>query len=136
MVSVAPAAANALCKLPKRVPLNSLHDEDAIAKLAPEAKHLTDTVKMLAFRAETALVQCLAGQGVRTVDDGRALIREMLASSADILPQPTDLRLLIRIHAQANPRHNRALANLCEALNALEIRYPGTNLMLVYEALP
>jgi len=123
-----------IAKLPKRVPLNSLHDEDAIVKLAPEAKHLADTIKMLAFRAETALVQCLTGQGVRTVDDGRALVREMLASSADILPQPTEQRLLIRVHAQANPRHNRALASLCEALNALEIRYPGTNLMLVYEA--
>ncbi|MBK6973914.1 MAG: helix-turn-helix domain-containing protein [Sterolibacteriaceae bacterium] len=73
-------------QLPKRVPLNALLDDAQIVRLAPEAKHLTDTIKMLAFRAETALVRCLTLNGVRTEDDGRALVREMLLSSADIVP--------------------------------------------------
>ena len=121
-------------QLPKRVPLNALLDEAEIVRLAPEAKHLTDTIKMLAFRAETALVRCLTLNGVRTEDDGRALVREMLLSSADIVPQAAEQRLLVRVHSLANPRHNKALAKLCETLNALELRYPGTDLTLVYEA--
>jgi hypothetical protein len=125
-----------LAQLPKRVPLNALLEEAEIVRLAPEAKHLTDTIKMLAFRAETALVRCLTLNGVRTEDDGRALVREMLLSSADIVPQAAQQRLLVRIHSLANPRHNRALAKLCETLNALEFRYPGTDLTLVYEAPP
>jgi transposase len=125
-----------LAQLPKRVPLNEVLDEAEIVRLAPEAKHLTDTIKMLAFRAETALVRCLTLNGVRTEDDGRALVREMLLSSADIVPQAAQQRLLVRIHSLANPRHNRALAKLCETLNALEFRYPGTDLTLVYEAPP
>jgi len=122
-----------LAQLPKRVPLKALLDEADIVKLAPEAKHLTDTIKMLAFRAETALVRCLTLNGVRTEDDGRALVREMLMSSADIVPQAEDHRLLVRVHSLANPRSNKALTKLCETLNALEICYPGTNLTLVYE---
>ena len=125
-----------LAALPKRVPLNTLLDADQIVRLAPEAKHLTDTIKMLAFRAETALVRCLTQNGVRTEDDGRALVREMLLSSADIVPQAQEQRLLVRVHSLANPRHNKALASLCETLNALELRYPGTDLTLVYEAPP
>jgi transposase-like protein len=125
-----------LAQLPKRVPLNEVLDEAEIVRLAPEAKHLTDTIKMLAFRAETALVRCLTLNGVRTEDDGWALVREMLLSSADIVPQAEQQRLLVRIHSLANPRHNRALAKLCETLNALEFRYPGTDLTLVYEAPP
>jgi transposase len=121
-------------QLPKRVPLNAVLDEAEIVRLAPEAKHLTDTIKMLAFRAETALVRCLTLNGVRTEDDGRALVREMLLSSADIVPQAAEQRLLVRVHSLANPRHNKALAKLCETLNALELRYPGTDLTLVYEA--
>jgi transposase-like protein len=123
-----------LAQLPKRVPLNTLLDEADIVKLAPEAKHLTDTIKMLAFRAETALVRCLTLNGVRTEDDGRALVREMLMSSADIVPQPEDHRLLVRLHSLANPRRNQALVKLCVTLNALEVCYPGTDLKLVYEA--
>jgi transposase len=123
-----------LAQMPKRVPLNAVLDEAEIVKLAPESKHLTDTIKMLAFRAETALVRCLTLNGVRTEDDGRALVREMLLSSADIVPQAQEQRLLVRVHSLANPRHNKALAKLCETLNSLEIRYPGTDLTLVYEA--
>ena len=32
------------------------------------------------------------------------------------------------------PRHNRALAALCVAVNDLAVRYPGTNLRLVLKA--
>jgi len=123
-----------LAKLPKRVALNTLLEETDIVKLAPEAKHFTDTIKMAAFRAETALVRCLTLNEVRTEDEGRALVREMLLSSADIVPQVQQHRLLVRLHSQANPRSNHALAKLCETLNALEVRYPGTDLTLVYEA--
>jgi len=123
-----------LATLPKRVPLKTVLDEAEIVKLAPEAKHLTDTIKMVAYRAETALVRCLAPYYVRTEDDGHALIREMLLTSADILPQPDDHRLLVRLHSLANPRSNDALARLCDMLNGLEVRYPGTDLTLVYQA--
>jgi transposase len=123
-----------LATLPQRVPVSAVLDETAIVKLAPEAKHLADTIKMVAFRAETALVRSLAPHYAKTEDDGHALIREMLLTSADILPQPKEHRLLVRVHSLANPRSNQALARLCEALNALEVRYPGTELQLVYQA--
>jgi transposase len=123
-----------LAASPQRVPVKAVLDEAEIVKLAPEAKHLTDTIKMLAYRAETALVRCLSPHYARTEDEGRALVREMLLTSADILPRPEDHRLLVRLHSLANPRGNQALAKLCETLNALKVCYPGTDLTLVYEA--
>ena len=123
-----------LAALPKRVPIKAVLEEAEIVTLAPEAKHLTDTIKMLAYRAGTALVRCLPLHYARTEDDGRALVRELLLTSADIVPRPDDHRVLVRVHSLANPRSNAALAALCETLNALEVRYPGTNLQLVYQA--
>ncbi len=123
-----------LAALPKRVPVKAVLEEAEIVKLAPEAKHLTDTIKMVAYRAETALVRSLTPHYARTEDEGRALLREMLLTSADILPHPEDHRLLVRLHSLANPRSNEALAKLCETLNALEVHYPGTDLRLVYQA--
>jgi hypothetical protein len=124
--------AGRLRALPDRVPLKTVVAEDEIVKLAPEAKHLTDTIKMVAYRAERALVRCVAPHYAKTEDDGHALIREMLASSADIVPEADRLR--IRLHSLANPRSNEALAHLCTTLNALGLQYPGTTLTLVYEA--
>jgi hypothetical protein len=123
-----------LTALPKRVAVKEIVDGAEIVRLAPEAKHLTDSIKMLAYRAETALARLLAGHYARTEDEGRALIREMLLSDADILPDPTQQRLVVRLHSLANPRSNAALATLCETLNALAVVYPGTHLRLVYEA--
>jgi hypothetical protein len=123
-----------LAALPKRVPVNAVRDEAEIVTLAPEAKHLTDTIKMVAYRAETALVRCLTPHYKSTEHDGRALLREMLLTSADMLPQPDDHRLVVRLHSLANPRSNDALRKLCETLNALEVHYPGTDLQLVYQA--
>jgi transposase-like protein len=120
-----------LAALLERVPLKAVMAEEDIVKLAPEAKHLTDTIKMVAYRAETALVRCLAPHYAKTEDEGRALIREMLSSSADIIPDGHRLR--IRLHALANPRSNQALAHVCATLNALGLQYPGTTLTLVYE---
>lgn len=123
-----------LAALPKRVAIKELVDEAEIVRLAPETKHLTDTIKMVAYRAETALVQSLGAHFARTEDEGRALIREILASNADILPQPDQHRLVVRPHSLANPRSNAALATLCATLNALEVVYPGTDLTLSFEA--
>jgi hypothetical protein len=61
-------------------------------------------------------------------------VREMLLRGANIVPQAAEHHLLVRIHSPANPRHNNALVKLCATLNALEVRYPGTDLTLVYEA--
>jgi hypothetical protein len=122
-----------IAALPERVPITTLMDEREIVKLAPEAKHLTDTIKMVAYRAETGLVRLLAPHYAKTEDEGRALIREMLASSADILPDLAAKRLRVRVHALANPRSNEALAGLCDTLNALEVQYPRTDLTLAYE---
>ena len=123
----------AIAALPVRVPLTALQPEAEIVKLAPEAKHLTDTIKMVAYRAETALVRSLAPHYAKTEDDGRALVRELLLATADIIPETVTHCLRVRVHSLANPRSNAALAHLCETLNASKIHYPGTNLTLVYE---
>jgi transposase-like protein len=123
-----------LAALPKRVAVKELVAAADIVRLEPETKHLTDTIKMVAYRAETALVQSLGAHFARTEDEGRALIREILASNADILPQPVQRRLVVRPHSLANPRSNAALAALCDTLNALDIVYPGTDLTLRFEA--
>jgi len=125
----------AQCKtLPKRVPVKEVVEASEIVKLEPETKHLTDAIRMVAYRAETAMVRSLGPHFARTEDEGRALIREMLLSNADVVPQLEEQRLIVRVHSLSNPRSNVALANVCETLNALQIVYPGTNLRMLYQA--
>ena len=106
-----------------------------IVKLDPETKHLTDTIKMLAYRAETALFGSLNEKVyARTEEEGRALVREILRAPADVLPDEREGVLRVRLHGLANQRSNAAVAHLCAVLNEAEIMYPGTRLRLRYEA--
>jgi len=101
--------------------------------LDPETKHLTDTVKMLAYRTETALVGLLGPEYARMEDEGRALVRQILRSPADVIPDEGAGMLRVRLHGLANPRSNAAVRHLCEQLNETEVRYPGTRLHMRYE---
>jgi len=118
--------------LPKRVALGEAEGE-RIVSLDPETKHLADTIKMLAYRAETALVGLLGPAYARTEEEGRALVREIFRAPADILPDEGAGVLRVRLYGLANPRSNEAVKHLCEQLNELEISYPATALRLRYE---
>ena len=118
--------------LPKRVAAGETEGE-RIVSLDPETKHLADTIKMLAYRAETALVGLLGPAYARTEEEGRALVREILRAPADVLPDEDAGELRVRLHGLANPRSNEAVKHLCELLNELEITYPATALRLRYE---
>ena len=106
-------------------------EEHKFERLAPSRRRLTDTVKLLAYRAETALATIVAEKLSRT-DEARPLIRDLLRSDADIQPNDEAGVLELRLHTLANPRSNRAVQHLLDHLNAAEFTYPGTKLRLVY----
>jgi len=120
---------------PKRVAVADMAEEERVVQLSPETKHLTDTIKMVAYRAETALVQLLEPGYARTEEEGRALIREILRTPADVLPDAKAGVLRVRLHGMPNGRSNAAVSHLCEQLNAANTRYPGTRLTLRFESL-
>ena len=106
--------------------------EDAkFERLAPSRKRLTDTVKLVAYRAETAMSNILRDV-LRREDDSRSLVRDLLRSDADLVPHADTNVLEVRIHTMANPRSNRAIQYLLDHLNAAECTYPGTEFRLSY----
>jgi transposase len=116
---------------PKHVTWDELPAEQRFARLAPSRKRLTDTVKMIAYRAETAMTAIVREELARE-DDARALLRDLFRSEADLLPDTAQGVLEVCVHPMANPRSNRAIVHLLTHLNDASLTYPGTNLKLVY----
>ena len=119
---------------PHHLAWEELEADDKFERLAPSRKRLLDTVKLIAYRAETALVGVVRTE-LRREDDARSLVRDLFRSSSDITTDLDRGELRIGIHTLANPRSNRAIGSLLEELNASEQTYPGTNLKLVYTLL-
>jgi hypothetical protein len=120
-----------LQKTPGHIDWHDLEQEQKFEKLKPSRKHLTDTIKMSAYRAETAMVNIVREKLARW-DDARALIVNLCKTEADILPDPKAGVLTIQIHNMANLRSNQAIEHLLQNLNDTSFNYPGTNMRLHY----
>jgi transposase len=115
--------------MPRRVPVQAVTEEPVI-KLAPERKHLTNLIKMVAYQAESDLLRLVAPHYRRTSDEGRTLIQSALASAADL--QVTETQLLVTLARQSSPHRTRAIAALCKELNLTKTNFPGSRLRLRY----
>ena len=122
---------NQLKTTPSHLDWEKLPESEKFRRLAPSRKQLVDTVKMIAYRAETALASIVREELARA-DDARSLLRDLFCSEADLTPDLEKGVLGVQVHPMSNPRANRAIAHLLEHLNAAEFTYPGTNLRLVY----
>jgi hypothetical protein len=120
-----------LAQTPKHIDWDELNAEDKFEKLKPSRKRLIDTIRMIAYRAETAMVNIIREKLARN-DDARSLIRALCQSEADILPDSDAATLTVRVHSTANPRSDRAIAHLLEHLNEAVFNYPGTHLRMLF----
>jgi len=112
--------------------LKELPEAERFRQLRTTKKHFVDTIKLIAYRAETALVQVAREKLART-DDARALVRQVLSDPVDLCPDPAQRTLTVRLHRLSSGIHDAALAHLCAELTATETVFPGTDLRLIYE---
>jgi len=116
---------------PRKVTIDSLPEDQRPDELLPLGKMFCDTVKMIAYRAETAMVGLLR-RHLKNEAEARALIRDLLVASADIEPDDLAKTLTIRIHHMANPAQNKAVAALLHDLNEQAFCHPETAARMIY----
>ena len=115
----------------KHIDFEDLPEKDKFEKLKPNGKMFIDTIKLLAYRAETAMAS-LIKEFLNRNDDARPIIRDILTSEADLIPMQKEKKMIVQIHRMASPKNDRAVEQFLEELNKTEILYPGTEIKLVY----
>lgn len=114
----------------KHIEFGKLPEEKKFNSLSTKSKHFCDTIKMIAYRAETSMANILK-EIIPRDQDARSILRGIFNSSADITPK--DGVLVVKIHSQANPVTNHFAQRLCEELNETDDYFPRTNLKLKFE---
>jgi hypothetical protein len=117
---------------PKHVTLKDLPEKDRFSQLKSERKHFVDTIKLVSYRAETAMAH-IAREKMARLDDARSLIRQVFHTEADLIPDHNLQTLTVRLHPLSARVHDEIIRHLCNELTATETLFPGTNLRLVYE---
>jgi FtsZ-binding cell division protein ZapB len=85
----------------RHIPYKELPLEARFDRLSTQSKHFIDTIKMIAYRAETAMSQILRQKMTRH-HDARSLLRAIYSTEVDIVPDQQAKTLTIRLHPLAN----------------------------------
>jgi hypothetical protein len=116
---------------PQKVPLKELPEAQRLRQLQPESKHFIDTVKLIAYRAESALAGEVR-EHLQREDEARALLRRVFVTPANLRPDYPRGTLTVELHRLGSPWQDAAVAKLCQELTATETTFPTTSLRLIY----
>lgn len=119
-------------KMPTHITMGDLPEEDRFRRLGTKGKYLIDTIKMIAYRAETAMVSTVR-ESMNRLEDARSLIQAIYKTEVDLIPDEQEGTLRVRLHQMANRTSGKTIQHLCNELNATCTQFPGTNLQLIYE---
>jgi len=120
-------------KTEHHIPVNALPEEDRFTRLRTERKHFIDTLKMIAYRAESSMASLLREHMARGADDARALLRQIFQTETDLTPDLAANTLTVRLHHLTQAAHDQAIEKLLRDLNATQTVFPGTQLTLVFK---
>jgi hypothetical protein len=116
---------------PAKLTIKELPETERFAQLRTEKKHFIDTIKLIAYRAESALAGEIR-EALAREDDGRALLRRLFVTPANLRPDPVAQTLTVELHRLGSPLQDLALAHLCQILTESETLFPTTNLRLIF----
>ena len=85
----------------------------------------------IAYRAETALAS-IVKKFTKKPKEVRSLLVQFFKSNADIKVDKQKNLLYINIHHQPTNRDDIALKELCKTLNETQIKFPETDMKIVY----
>jgi hypothetical protein len=120
--------------IPRRIAYEALPEEEKFKGLEPTRKTLLDTVRMVAYRAETAMAST-AREFLSAPDTARSWIATLMRASADIEPDEKAGILNVLVYPLGEERMNRMTEGLLETLNETQTVFPGTELVLHYSLL-
>lgn len=120
-------------QFPAYIELKEMPENKRYNKLKTESKLFINTIKMIAYRAETAVTNLLSPFYAKAENEIRMLVKEIIKSDADLVPDYESKTLTVRLHSLSTPRANSAAFELCKILNESETKFPDTDLRLIYK---
>ena len=120
-------------QIPYKIKIEDMPDNIKYNKLHMESKRFQNIIKMICYRAETSFASLLSPNFNKHINEKRALVKSIINSHADIIPDYQNKQLNIKLYTQSNPRMNIAIDKVCHLLNETLTVYPGTELVINYK---
>jgi hypothetical protein len=116
----------------KKILFKDLEENQKFTTSVNERKFFLDTIKIIAYRAETALCNIIKTQ-MAVPQQARALIRKLYTSDADIERDETNSVLIVKLHRTNHWADDTVLEYLCTQMNETQTTFPATNLTCLFK---
>jgi hypothetical protein len=120
-------------KTTARIQLKDMPEQQRYNRLKPESKMLMNIIKMICYRAETAVANLLTEFFIRSKEEKRMLVKQIIKTSADLIPDLENKTLTVVLHSLSAPRFNIAADKLAKLLTETQSIFPGTQLRIIFK---
>jgi hypothetical protein len=120
-------------KIQPRIKLSQMPEEKRYNKLKTESKIFMNVIKMICYRAESAVASLLAPYLANADKEKRMVVKQIIQANADVIPNYQNNTLTVVLYSLSAKRYNHAAAELADLLNQTETNFPGTDLRMVFE---
>ena len=117
---------------PKHITIAQLSDNEKFLQLATDKKHFIDTIKMIAYRAETAMANIIRPHMVRK-DEARSVVKQIFKTEINLIPDEQNKLLIIELHNLTNEYSDQLANILCQENNQSKVIFPGTKMEVFYK---
>ncbi len=118
--------------IPRKIIYSELPEIEKFDNVINQRKHFLDTIKLIAYRAETALSN-MAKEYMSHKDESRLLLKQIYKTDANLIVDSENQKLIVEIHRLAHWKDDIVLEKLCAAMNDTETKFPDSNLTLNYK---
>jgi len=124
---------NERMKLQPRIKLSQMPEEKRYNKLKTESKIFMNVIKMICYRAESAVASIISPHLANAEKEKRMVVKQIIQANADVIPDYQNNTLQVILYSLSASRYNRAAAILADLLNQTETTFPGTDLRMVFK---
>lgn len=121
-------------RLQPKIKLAQMSENERYNKLKTESKILMNVIKMICYRAESAVASILEPYLANAHKEKRMVVKQIIQSNADLIPNYKENTLTVKLYSLAAKRYNEAVKSIIHILNDSETIFPGTKLKMVFDS--
>ena len=119
-------------QIPRKITYAELPESEQFENVINKRKLFLDTVKIIAYRAETAMANIIKKR-MSHPDEARVLLKQVYQTDANIYPDYVRKILTVELFRMTYWKDDLIIEELCQTLNETETVFPGTDLTLFYK---
>ena len=116
----------------RKITFAELPPNEKFNKVTNKRKHFLDTIKILAYRSETAMSNIIKPY-MSHPDESRLLLKQVYQSDANIHVDHENQILTVELHNLTYWKDDKIIQKLCNTLNETQTKFPDTNLTIFYK---